>query len=68
MEIAKQTGAKVKGITLSENQFATASRRAQEEGISDKVSFQIQDYRDEKFAIVTLEQAIVSAKEGNHKK
>ena len=48
LEIAKQTGAKVKGITLSENQFATASRRAQEEGLSDKVSFQIQDYRDEK--------------------
>ena len=49
LEIAKQTGAKVKGITLSENQFVTASRRAQEEGLSDKVSFQIQDYRDEKF-------------------
>ncbi len=48
LEIAKQTGAKVKGITLSENQFATASKRAQEEGLSEKVSFQIQDYRDEK--------------------
>jgi len=49
LEIAKQTGAKVKGITLSENQYATASKRAQEEGLSDKVSFQIQDYRNEKF-------------------
>ena len=48
LEIAKQTGAKVKGITLSENQFATASKRAQDEGLSDRVSFQIQDYRDEK--------------------
>ena len=47
LEIAKQTGAKVKGITLSENQFATASKRAQEEGLSEKVSFQIQDYRNE---------------------
>ena len=47
LEIAKQTGAKVKGITLSENQFATASKRAQAEGLSDKVSFHIQDYRDE---------------------
>ena len=47
IEIAKQTGAKVKGITLSENQFATASKRAQEEGLSEKVSFRIQDYRDE---------------------
>ena len=48
LEIAKQTGAKVKGITLSENQFATASKRAQEEGLSEKVFFEIQDYRNEK--------------------
>ncbi len=47
IEIAKQTGAKVKGITLSENQYATASKRAQAEGLSEKVSFQIQDYRNE---------------------
>ncbi len=47
LEIAKQTGARVKGITLSENQFSTASKRAQEEGLSDKVSFEIQDYRNE---------------------
>ena len=48
IEIAKQTGAKVKGITLSENQFSTASKRAQEEGLAEKVSFEIQDYRNEK--------------------
>ncbi len=47
IEIAKQTGANVKGITLSENQFATASKRAQAEGLSEKVSFAIQDYRNE---------------------
>ena len=47
IEIAKSTGAKVKGITLSENQFKTASERAQKEGLSDKVSFAIQDYRNE---------------------
>jgi cyclopropane-fatty-acyl-phospholipid synthase len=47
IEIAKQTGANVKGITLSENQFATASKRAQEEGLAEKVSFKIQDYRNE---------------------
>ena len=47
IEIAKQTGAKVKGITLSENQFKTASERAQKEGISDRVSFALQDYRNE---------------------
>ena len=47
IEIAKQTGANVKGITLSENQFKTASKRAQEEGLSEKISFKIQDYRNE---------------------
>ena len=34
IEIAKSTGAKVKGITLSENQFKTASERAQKEGLN----------------------------------
>ena len=47
IEIAKSTGAKVKGITLSENQFKTASERVQKEGLSDKVSFALQDYRNE---------------------
>ena len=47
IEIAKSTGAKVKGITLSENQFRTASDRAQKEGLSDKVTFALQDYRNE---------------------
>lgn len=47
IEIAKQTGAKVKGITLSENQFSTASKRVLEEGLSEKVTFQIKDYRNE---------------------
>ena len=47
IEIAKSTGAKVKGITLSENQFKTASERVQKEGLSDKVSFALQDYRYE---------------------
>ena len=47
IEIAKSTGAKDKGITLSENQFKTASERAQKEGLSDKVTFALQDYRNE---------------------
>tara|TARA_Y100001933_G_C18991561_1_gene560805 strand:+ start:1001 stop:2185 length:1185 start_codon:yes stop_codon:yes gene_type:complete len=47
IEIAKSTGAKVKGITLSENQFKTASERAHKEGLSDKVTFALQDYRNE---------------------
>ena len=37
LQIAKDTGAKVKGITLSENQYTTALRRAQEEGLGEKV-------------------------------
>jgi len=47
IEIAKITGAKVKGITLSENQFKTASERAQKEGLNDRVTFALQDYRNE---------------------
>jgi len=47
LEIAKVTGAKVKGITLSENQLATAQKRAQAEGLSDRVTFALQDYRHE---------------------
>mgnify|MGYP003951962417 FL=1 len=47
IEIAKKTGANVKGITLSENQYQTAMKRAQDEGLSDKVSFSLQDYRNE---------------------
>ncbi len=47
IEIAKSTGAEVKGITLSENQFKTASERAQKEGLNDKVKFALQDYRKE---------------------
>ena len=47
IEIAKKTGANVKGITLSKNQMLTASKRAKEEGLSDRVKFQLQDYRNE---------------------
>ena len=48
LHIAKKTGANVKGITLSENQLATARKRAQKEGLSEKVKFELQDYRNEK--------------------
>jgi len=47
IDIAKLTGAKVKGITLSENQFLTAKKRAYEEGLNEKVSFELTDYRNE---------------------
>ena len=46
LQIAKETGAKVKGITLSENQLATAKRKIQEEGLNEKVEFVLQDYRE----------------------
>ena len=48
IHIAKTTGAKVKGITLSENQLSFAKKRVQEEGLSDKVEFALLDYRQEK--------------------
>ena len=47
LQIAKDTGANVKGITLSKNQLATAQKRAQDEGLNEKVKFYLQDYRDE---------------------
>ncbi len=47
IDIAKTTGASVKGITLSKNQYNTATKRVHEEGLSDKVSFALQDYRHE---------------------
>ena len=47
IQIAKDTGAYVKGITLSENQFLTAQKRAQKEGLNEKVTFALQDYRNE---------------------
>ena len=47
LQIAKDTGAKVKGITLSENQHSSAQKRAQEEGLNEKVTFALQDYRHE---------------------
>ncbi|PPR47721.1 MAG: Cyclopropane-fatty-acyl-phospholipid synthase [Alphaproteobacteria bacterium MarineAlpha5_Bin9] len=47
IQIAKNTGAKVTGITLSKNQLETAKKRAEEEGLSDQVNFKFQDYRTE---------------------
>lgn len=46
LTLARDHGARVTGITLSENQLATARQRAAEAGLSDRVSFRLQDYRD----------------------
>ena len=43
---AKEIGAKVTGITISEEQFAFASARIQKAGLNDKVEIRRQDYRD----------------------
>ena len=43
---AKEIGAKVTGITISEEQFAFASQRIQKAGLSEKVEIRRQDYRD----------------------
>ncbi len=45
------SGARVTGITLSQQQHAYAGMRAAEKGLSDKLGFRLQDYRDvqEKF-------------------
>jgi cyclopropane-fatty-acyl-phospholipid synthase len=44
--LAELCDARVTGITLSEHQLALARVRAAEKGLSDKVEFRLQDYRD----------------------
>lgn len=43
---AKEIGCHITGITISREQFDYASQRAFEEGIADKVTFELRDYRD----------------------
>ena len=45
LTLARDWGARVTGITLSEEQLAEARRRAQEAGLSDRVRFELLDYR-----------------------
>jgi cyclopropane-fatty-acyl-phospholipid synthase len=44
--LAELCGARVTGITLSERQHALARVRAAEKGLSERVAFRLQDYRD----------------------
>ncbi|WP_085938472.1 SAM-dependent methyltransferase [Azospirillum lipoferum] len=44
--LARHTGARVTGITLSSEQFEVAKRRAEETGLSDRVTFELRDYRE----------------------
>ena len=44
---AKERGLKVTGLTISREQYDYATARIQKAGLSDKVQFKLQDYRDE---------------------
>ncbi len=46
LTLAAEHGARVVGITLSEEQLATARARAEAAGLSDRVRFELLDYRD----------------------
>ncbi|MBU2959358.1 cyclopropane-fatty-acyl-phospholipid synthase family protein [Citreicella sp. C3M06] len=45
LTLARDYGAKVTGVTLSENQLATARARAKAAGLEDSVNFVLRDYR-----------------------
>jgi cyclopropane-fatty-acyl-phospholipid synthase len=45
---AKERGLKVTGLTISKEQFDFAEARIARAGLSDRVKFKLQDYRDEK--------------------
>ncbi len=44
--LAGVAGAKVTGVTLSNEQFTVATDRARRAGLADRVEFRLQDYRD----------------------
>ena len=46
LSIAAWTGAKVDGVTLSTEQLAIARKRAEAEGLANRVNFSLTDYRD----------------------
>jgi len=48
LSLARDYGATVTGITLSEHQLAIARQRAEEAGLSDRVTFELTDYRQVK--------------------
>ena len=45
---AKERGLKVTGLTISQEQFKYARERIEKAGLSDRVEFKLQDYRDER--------------------
>ncbi len=45
--LAKTIGAKVTGITLSENQLEESHKKAKNEGLTDLIDFYLRDYREQ---------------------
>jgi cyclopropane-fatty-acyl-phospholipid synthase len=45
LHLAREHGVEVTGVTLSNDQYETSVRRAREAGLSDRVKFQLRDYR-----------------------
>ncbi|MBI1218925.1 MAG: methyltransferase domain-containing protein [Rhodobacteraceae bacterium] len=45
LTLARDYGARVVGVTLSEEQYKIATRRAAEAGLADRVEFRLTDYR-----------------------
>jgi cyclopropane-fatty-acyl-phospholipid synthase len=46
LTLARETGSRVKGVTLSNTQLETARQRASQSGLADHANFEFQDYRD----------------------
>jgi len=44
--LAEMCGARVTGVTLSDEQYALARNRADEKGLAGRIEFRLQDYRD----------------------
>ncbi|HET6468144.1 MAG TPA: cyclopropane-fatty-acyl-phospholipid synthase family protein [Geminicoccaceae bacterium] len=60
---AREFGARVTSLTISEAQHAHASRRVQEEGLGERVEIRLQDYRDatgefERIASIEMFEAV----------
>ncbi len=47
LTLARDYGVTVTGVTLSTDQYETSTRRAAEAGLADRVTFKLQDYRNE---------------------
>ena len=60
---AKEAGAKVTGLTISPSQYGYAKERIFREGLSERVDFRLQDYRDadgqyDKIASIEMFEAV----------